>query len=98
MNKHTGSKTKNVKLIADTVTMSKKVYINYNLIIRARKVSLDYPIMMNCSITEFRMLKIKTMTEKHVLFDNTLVMRQRILGMVDIVDTVPLSRNDVKAT
>ena len=52
--------------------------------------------MMNYSTTEFKMLKIKTMTENHVLFNNKLEMRQRIFGMVDIVDTLPSLRYDVK--
>ena len=54
--------------------------------------------MMNYSTTEFKMLKIKTMTENHVLFNNKLEMRQRIFGMVDIVDTLPSLRDryDVK--
>ena len=51
---------------------------------------------MKYSITEFRNLEIKSMYEKQVLFDNKLSMRQRIYGLVDILDVAPQESQDSK--
>ena len=44
---------------------------------------------MKLGISQFKNLDIKIMYEKHILFDNTLQIRQRIYGLVDISDVAP---------
>ena len=88
--KHTNSSsTKYVLIRADTVYTTKKIHINFKLVIRARRVVLKHPIIMKLPVSKFKNLKVKMMYEKHVLFDNSLPIRHRIYGLVDISDVAP---------
>ena len=79
---------------ADTVFLNEPISINYKLIIRARVVSINHPITMTFLEEEFVALDIKTLSENHVLFDNTLTMRHRKYGFVDILDVLPTQRTE----
>ena len=87
------STTTNVFIRADTVYMTNPLVITYNLTITARIVSINYPLKMVFDKKDFKLTNTRTMTlsERHVLFNDGLIMRQRVFGFIDIIDMLPLN-------
>ena len=55
LEKHTKpDKTERVNVLADIVHMTKPLFINYDLTIRARKVYINEALTMDMSMTEFK--------------------------------------------
>jgi hypothetical protein len=82
--------TKEVTIKADTVYISGPVHLNYYLKIRARVVSIAFPITMSLTNDQFSQANFRTRFEKHVRVNPSgLVMRHRKAGLLDILDQVP---------
>ena len=80
--------TKTVTVMADTVYMNETLNITFSLKIRARVVSLDYPIMVFLEEEQENLPFNGGIETRYISFSKgNLIMRRRLLGgMVDIVD------------
>ena len=78
--------TEQVVIKADTVYMSKPLQIFYNLTIRARIVTINYPLSMVIRKDQFKLLKTTFMEENLIVFRNNLTMRHRKYGLIEIFD------------
>ena len=76
--------TDSVTIFADTVYMEEPLEIFYNLTIRARIVAITHPITLTYDKNFYNLPR--EMLERHVSFEDKLVMRQRRFGLIDIMD------------
>ena len=83
------SVTREVMIKADSVYMSRPISITYNLKIRARVVSLDHEITMELSKSQFSTGNFRTKYMNKIVFGDSLKMRHRKMGLIDIVDDFP---------
>lgn len=83
------SVTREVMVKADSVYMSRPLSISYNLKIRARVVSLEHEITMELTKSQFSTGNFRTKYINKVVFGNSLIMRNRRMGLIDIVDHFP---------
>ena len=98
--RYTSAKTEKVYIHTDTLWMSSEITepINFELVIRARRVSLPYPLPMVYSkdtlfstTNEGLIDNVKRWVtrEEHVKMSNSLTVRARKLGRIEIVDALP---------
>ena len=98
--RYTSAKTEKVNIHTDTLWMSSEITepINFELVIRARRVSLPYPLPMVYSkdtlfstTNEGLIDNVKRWVtrEEHVKMSNSLTVRVRKLGRIEIVDALP---------
>ena len=80
--------TKQVEIKADTVFISEPITINYNLIIKARIVSLDHEISMKLTSGQFSNADFRTKYEKNVIFGEELTVRNRRFGLLTIIGNI----------
>ena len=100
--KYTSTKTEKVIVHTDTLWMSAEITepINFDLVIRSRRTSLPYPIPMVYSKEDLFMdskdnlnkdLEPWAMREEHVQMSDSLLVRVRRLGRIEIIDAIPMN-------
>ena len=81
------NRTKEVVVFADTIFMSKDLFITYQLILRARRVFINKRLLMQMDMPLFlSSQKYHTYMEEHYLSPE-LKLRHRKYALVDILDT-----------